>query len=99
MSSGAGLGEADPLSHPGRYAAWYDAEVRPELVRSARMAPRFFKTRFLTIMVRALGTSEALREVFRDLVCGTQSYIGLKRRLIASLPRSLAAIFVAALRP
>src|SRR5262245_2536102 len=99
MASGAGLGEADPLAHPGRYAAWYDAELRPELVASARMAPRFFKTRFLTIMLRALATSKALREVFRDLVAGTQSYTGLKRRLLASLPRSLAALFVAALKP
>lgn len=99
MASGAGLGEVDPLAHPGRYAEWYDAEVRPELVASAHMAPRFFSPGFLTTMVRALQRSEALREVFRDLVGGTQGYVGLRRRLLASLPRSLAALFVAALTP
>jgi flavin-dependent dehydrogenase len=99
MASGAGLGETDPLENPGRYAAWYDAELRPELVAAANMTTRFFTTSFLTTMVRALQKSEALREVFRDLVGGTQSYTALRRRLLASLPRSLAALFVAALAP
>jgi len=50
-------------------------------------------------MVRSLKRSEALRDVFRDLVAGTQGYLALRRRLLASLPRTLGALFVAALRP
>jgi len=99
MASGAALGAADPLAHPGRYAAWYDRELRPELVAAAGLAPRFFDARFLTLMVRSLKRSEALRDVFRDLVAGTQSYLALRRRLLASLPRTLGTLFVAALRP
>jgi geranylgeranyl reductase len=98
LASGAALGDADPLAHPGRYAAWYDAELRPELVAAAGLAPRFFGPTFLTTMVRTLDRNEALRDVFRDLVAGTQSYRTLRRRLLACLPRALAALVVATLR-
>jgi flavin-dependent dehydrogenase len=99
LETGARLGEFDPLARPGRYAAWYDAELRPELVRSAQLARTFFRPRFLTTMIRALDRSEALRDLFRDLVAGTQSYLALRRRLLASLPRTLGALFVSALKP
>ena len=98
LASGAALGDADPLAHPGRYAAWYDAELRPELVAAAGLAPRFFGPTFLTTMVRTLDRNEALRDVFRDLVAGTQSYRTLRRRLLSCLPRALAALVVATLR-
>jgi geranylgeranyl reductase len=97
MASGAALGECDPLARPGRYAAWYDSQLRPEFVRAARIAPRFFGPRFLTTMVRSLARSEALRDVFRDLVSGTQSYAKLKGRLVRSLPRTGSALLVSLL--
>jgi hypothetical protein len=98
MASGAALADCDPLYRPGRYAAWYATELRPELAHAARIAPTFFSARFLTTMVRALSTSAALRDVFRDLVAGRQEYATLRRRLLRALPRSLPALAWAALR-
>ncbi len=99
MATGAALGECDPRSRPGRYCAWYDAELRPELVRAAALAPTFFAPRFLTTMVRALARSAALRDVFRDLVAGTQSYSRLRQRLLRALPRSLPSLCAALVAP
>jgi geranylgeranyl reductase len=98
LATGAAVGELDPLASPGRYAAWHAAKLRPELERAAELAPTFFSARFLTTMVRSLARSEALRDVFRDLVAGTQGYATLRRRLLAALPRSIPALVRAALR-
>ena len=40
-------------------------------------------------MVRYAGRSPAIREVLGDLVLGQQGYVGLKRRLLRTLPRFL----------
>jgi len=97
LATGAAVGECDPLARPGRYAAWFDAELRPELVRAAALAPRFFALRFVTTMVRGLARSSALRDVFGDLVAGCQGYATLRRRLLRALPRALPALSLAML--
>ncbi len=82
MASGWQVGIADPLDQSGRYQSWYEQELRPELLHANRWAPRFFRPRFLEIMVHALHSSPRLRSIFGDLVAGSQPYGSLSRRLL-----------------
>jgi geranylgeranyl reductase family protein len=65
--------------------------IHPELVRAARLSRLFFTPAFSSLFVRALDHSEAIREVFVDLVSGVQPYRGLRRRLLGTREWSLAA--------
>jgi flavin-dependent dehydrogenase len=98
METGWKLGQHDPLHHPGTYAAWYDAEIRPELLAGSRWAPRFFHPRFLGTMIGALRHSRRLQDVFRDLVTGTETYPGLTRRLLRELPWTVPHLGAALMR-
>jgi flavin-dependent dehydrogenase len=99
LATGDAIAQLDPLRTRGEYARWFDATLRPELARAARLAPTFFRPRFLTTMVRSLGTSRALQEVFSDLVAGTQGYAKLRARLLRALPGSVTTLVSAMLRP
>lgn len=60
-------------------------ELLPELHRAAQLKAGFFRPRFTRLLVDALSSSEAVRDVMADLVSGEQSYRTLVRRLIATL--------------
>jgi flavin-dependent dehydrogenase len=93
LSSGRWAAEA-LLHSPGLAANAYDRrlkeEMYPELNRAAALSRMFFSPRFSKLFVAALQNSGPIREVFRDLVAGTQPYRGLKRRLLATREWTLA---------
>jgi geranylgeranyl reductase family protein len=74
-----------------RYANRVLHDVHPELARAARLSRLFFTPAFSSLFVRALDRSEAIREVFVDLVSGIQPYRGLRRRLLVTREWTLAA--------
>lgn len=82
------------MSDPGRAHSRYESRVRaeiyPELKRAARLSGLFFSPRFASLFVTALQESGPIREVFRDLVAGTQPYKGLRRRLLRTREWKLA---------
>ena len=73
------------------YAERVRTDVHPELTRAARLSGLFFSAGFSSLFVHALRHSAAIRDVFADLVAGTQSYRGLRRRLLATGEWRLAA--------
>jgi menaquinone-9 beta-reductase len=77
------------------YASRVRAEIVDELARAARFKSRFFQPRFIELLMDALKASEPIRQVMADLISGTQSYRGLKRRLAGTFEFRLAvrAIF------
>ena len=75
---------AGPAHGPSAYADRLRSEIHPELARAARLSRLFFSARFATLFVDALRSSAPLRDVFSDLVAGTQPYRGLRRRLLST---------------
>jgi geranylgeranyl reductase family protein len=88
MLAAAALGAPDPA---GRYAEAVRDELHDELRRAAWLKAGFFRPRFTSLLIDALETSAAIREVMIDLVAGRQPYRGLKRRLLGTLEFGLAA--------
>lgn len=88
LLSGQWAAETLAATSPARASAIYEErvkdEVQPELARAARLSAMFFTPMFSSLLVEALQQSEAIRQVFRDLVAGTQPYKGLRRRLFAA---------------
>jgi geranylgeranyl reductase family protein len=64
--------------------------VLDELARAAALKERFFRPRFSRLLLRALGSSAAIRQVMADLIAGTQTYRGLKGRLLRTHELGLA---------
>ena len=73
------------------YADRILSAIQPELVRAARLSGLFFTPAFSSLLVQALDQSAGIRDIFADLVAGTQPYRGLRRRLLATRQWSLAA--------
>jgi flavin-dependent dehydrogenase len=67
------------------YSHHVRTEIHQELVRAARLKARFFRPRFIDLLVSALERSSRIRAVMADLVAGRQSYLGLRRRLLKTL--------------
>ena len=88
VHAGAALGSRDPVRT-------YDAQLRdgihPELRRAARLKEAFFRPRFTRLLIDALGSSAAIRDVMIDLIAGRQPYATLKRRLLGTLEFGLMA--------
>jgi geranylgeranyl reductase family protein len=71
---------------PGpHYARRVRDGIHDELRRAARFKARFYRARFMGLLVGALEGSAGIRDVMVDLVGGRQSYRGLKRRLLGTL--------------
>jgi hypothetical protein len=66
------------------------ADIVAELARAARFKARFFRPRFIQLMLDGLARSEGIRRVMGDLIAGSQSYRGLKWRLAETLEFGLA---------
>jgi geranylgeranyl reductase family protein len=65
-----------------RYASLVRASIYSELLRAARFKAAFFSPRFISLLIRALQTSDRIRDVMADLIGGQQPYRGLRRRLL-----------------
>lgn len=81
-AAGSLLGEDSPGT---RYAHRIRDGIHDELRRAAGFKARFYRARFMDLLVEALERSARIREVMTDLVGGRQSYRGLKRRLLGTL--------------
>jgi hypothetical protein len=58
------------------------------------MKARFFKAASAGLLITALQRSAAIRRVMADLVSGTQTYAGLRRRLLMTGEFRLAAEYL-----
>ena len=76
------LDAGDPAS---RFSAGIRDEIHAELRRAASLKARFYRPRFMGLMLRALQSSAPIREIMGDLVAGQQTYHGLRRRLLSTL--------------
>ena len=79
------LAEGSPARYPERVLA----DFGRDLSKAAALKRRFYAPGFAGRMVRYAGRSPAIRAVLGDLVLGQQGYVGLKRRLLRTLPRFL----------
>jgi geranylgeranyl reductase family protein len=80
-------GERSPAA---AYRARVAAVIVPELRRAVALKRGFFSAGFSRLVVQALSESAAIRSVMSDLIGGRQSYIGLRRRLLATWRFDLA---------
>ena len=71
---------------PEEYPDDWQAACGGELRWASQRSERFFEPELTDRLVRLLGASAAVRKVMVDLVLGRQSYLTLKRRLLASAP-------------
>jgi len=65
--------------------------IHHELRKAARMKDGFFRSAFTGLLIRALQRSPAIRHLMAGLVSGTQTYAGLRRRLLLTGEVRLAA--------
>jgi geranylgeranyl reductase family protein len=90
---------AETIERPDSYSARLDAEIGRELVRAARIYRRFYRGRFLggdfkKRTVQLSQRSRTLKGILGNLISGSQSYLGLKKKLLLSIP-SVAVDLVA----
>lgn len=80
---------ADSILRTSNPAVAYIERVRDaiysELLLAARLKARFYRPRFMALLVSALQRSGRIRAIMADLVAGEQPYHSLKRRLLATL--------------
>jgi flavin-dependent dehydrogenase len=67
-----------------RFWAQIRDEIHAELRRAARLKARFFRPRFMALLLRALQSSAPIADVMGDLIAGRQTYRGLRRRLLST---------------
>jgi hypothetical protein len=53
-----------------------------ELSLAARLKDRFYRPRFITLLIAALRRSDRIRRIMADLVAGEQPYHSLRTRLL-----------------
>jgi len=71
---------------PG-YGARLRESLVPELAKSARLHPKFYRTWFLRLSILALSRSRTCRATAADMTHGRQSYLTLKQRVYREMPR------------
>lgn len=79
------------MRHPADFDEMWRAEFGAELRRAAQLQRRFYRGNFAGApvterMVQFANYHRGVRAVLRDLVAGDQGYLGLKSRLLRSLP-------------
>lgn len=90
LQSGVWAAEALAAGAPALYTVRLQDTILPELRRAARLRGTFFHPRFTRLMVDALAGSRRVREVMIEIMGGTQTYRGLKRRLLRTFEFGLA---------
>ena len=74
-----------------RYLEGLRDGIHDELRKAARMKNTFFRSAFTGLLIRGLQRSPAIRHLMAGLVSGTQTYAGLRRRLLLTGEVRLAA--------
>jgi geranylgeranyl diphosphate/geranylgeranyl-bacteriochlorophyllide a reductase len=82
---------AETIDQPGQYAMKIGNTIGKELARSSRMYKRFYRGRFLggdfkKRTIQFSRRSRTIRGILGNLIAGNQSYLGLKKKLVFSLP-------------
>jgi geranylgeranyl reductase family protein len=77
-----------------RYLEGLRDGIQEELRKAARMKDRFFRSAFTGLLIRALQRSPAIRQLMAGLVSGTQTYAGLRRRLLFTGEMRLAVEYL-----
>jgi geranylgeranyl reductase family protein len=82
---------AQNIERTSEYAKSVQNEIGKELARAARMYPRFYNGRFLGAdfrkrTIQMARHSRTIRQILGNLVAGNQPYIGLKKKLLFSIP-------------
>lgn len=70
---------ADPSA---AYAERLHDTIYPELMAAARLEARFYRSRFIALLISSLQRSGRIRSVMADLVAGEQPYHTLRGRLV-----------------
>jgi len=95
LASGQLAAESLLADHSSRrYLEGLRCGIHEELRKAARMKDRFFKSAFTGLLIRALQRSPAIRQLMAGLVSGTQTYSGLRRRLLLTGELRLAAEYL-----
>jgi flavin-dependent dehydrogenase len=82
---------SETIDQPGQYEVKIRNTIGKELARSSRMYKRFYRGRFLggdfkKRTVQFSRRSRTIRGILGNLIAGNQSYLGLKKKLVFSLP-------------
>jgi geranylgeranyl reductase family protein len=77
-----------------RYLEGLRDGIHEELRKAARVKDRFFRSAYTGLLIRALQRSPAIRHLMAGLVSGTQTYAGLRRRLLLTGEMRLAVEYV-----
>jgi len=67
------------------YAARVRSDIYAELRLAARIKARFYRPAFLSLLIKSLQRSAAIRDVMADLVAGEQPYRTLRTRLLKTM--------------
>ena len=83
---------AETIEQPHQYASRAWNEVGRELARAARMYRTFYRGSFLAgdfkkRTIQFSHRSRTVKAILGNLIAGNQSYLGLKKKLIFSIPR------------
>lgn len=75
--------------NPGKFDALWREEYYPELVEACRLVRFIYSARVLNFFVGRASRSKAAERILADLLADPQSYRGLVKRAILSLPMIL----------
>jgi geranylgeranyl reductase family protein len=83
---------AESIEQPGAYAQKAEQQIGQELARAARMYRRFYRGTFLAgdfkkRTIQFSSRSRTLKTILGNVIAGNQPYIGLKKKLLLSVPR------------
>jgi geranylgeranyl reductase family protein len=83
---------SETIDQPNQYASRAWNEIGRELARAARMYRTFYGGSFLAgdfkkRTIQFSHRSRTLKTILGNLIAGNQSYLGLKKKLIFSIPR------------
>ncbi len=82
---------ADPAA---AYAERLSDAIYPELIAAARLKARFYRPRFIALLISSLQRSGRIRAVMADLVAGEQPYHTLRGRLLRTFEvRMMSELF------
>jgi geranylgeranyl reductase family protein len=83
---------AESIDQPGVYIQRAEQQIGRELARASRMYRRFYRGSFLAgdfkkRTIQFSSRSRTLKTILANVIAGSQSYVGLKKKLLLSVPR------------
>ncbi len=94
LASGRLAARSILLGEAPAYGRRVRALLLPELAKSSRLSPKFYRTWFLRLSLLALSRSRTCRLTAADMASGAQSYLTLKKRVYREMPRIAGEIIV-----